>query len=433
MMKCYLVIGFMLCFSNTYSQQSFSTDTTGKAYSDALSSLYSSRNEIFLDGLKSTTTDKKLLKHYESHYKAIFKGLNEEIKEGQMIFIPVISAALEKIMLEIKTKNPSVPGDVQLFLLRDDHPNAITIGDNSIFVNLGLFYYLETEDQVASVLSHEVGHLMLKHTIKTLNYNYERDKESVVNVKALRETEVKKADRAFDLLKNSIYKGGKMRRCHEMQADSIGYVLHKNTRYQKNAFIEALERIELYDTAVTGDVYIETYKRLFDLPGQKFDDKWLQAEDFSSYNYKSFTQKLDKDSVSTHPETEERIAYLETIFPELKQKNAPATGTGAFTEIKSAAEAERMPNLYFNERYGEIVFASLLALQKNPADVIYKEWLGKGLQKIYEARRDYTLNKYLDRVAPKEQTASYMRFLNFMWNLKLDEINNMADFYTVKK
>lgn len=434
LMNCYLTLGLLLFVATAFSQTTSSADTSGNAYNDALSVSYTLRKELFLEGLKNTTTDKKLLKHYESSYKEVFNAIHEEIKEGQVLNIPVISAQLQKMLREIKAKNPIVPDDIQIYLHRDDMPNATTMGDNNIFVNIGLFYCLETEDELAGVLSHEVGHLLMEHTMKALKYSYETDKESVVHVKAIRQVETKKSERAFELLKNSVYKGGKLRRHYEMQADSIGYVLHKNTSYQQHAFVDALEKIDRYDTTVQGNILVETYKRFFDLPNQKFDDKWLKAEDFSSYNYEAFTPKLDKDSVSTHPEGKERIQHLKSTFSELTQHEAASkvTESTSFNNVKLIAEKERMPNLFFNERYGEVVYTSLLHLQKNPEDTTYKEWLNKGLQKIYEARRDYKLNKYLDRVTPKEQTESYMRFLNFMWNLNLNELKNISNFYSAQ-
>jgi hypothetical protein len=34
---------------------------------------------------------------------------------------------------------------------------------------------------------------------------------------------------------------------------------------------------------------------------------------------------------------------------------------------------------------------------------------------------------------PKNQSESYQQFLNFMWNLSLDEIKNIADYYQTKE
>ena len=60
---------------------------------------------------------------------------------------------------------------------------------------------------------------------------------------------------------------------------------------------------------------------------------------------------------------------------------------------------------------------------------MHKKLLGEGFKKIYQARKEYKLNRYLDRIDPKNQSESYIQFLSFMWNLSLEEIKNIADFY----
>jgi Zn-dependent protease with chaperone function len=429
--KWCLAVALLLLTANSHAQDLTPADTVGQSYAEALSRTYNSTNAQFLATLKTKTDNRKLLKYYQSRFKEIFKTLNEKINERQVIYIPEISGTLENILQEIKKNNPAIPKDIEVLLLREDLPNAYSLGNNSVFVNLGLFYYMKSEDQVATVLCHEIGHLLMEHTLQALQYSYERDKQSTTEVKSLRETELRKADRAFELLRNSIYKEGEVKREHEIEADSMGYLLFKNTRYDKAAFMEALKIIEPYDTLRYDGLKAETYKRFFDLPSQKFKDGWLKPEDFSSYNYSAFTEKLNDDSVASHPAVRARIQHLKSVFPELAQQQDTLIIVVApeFARMQSIAEKQRLPNLFFNERYGEVIYLALLHLQEDADSALYAQWLGKGFQKIYEARHDYKLNKYLDRVAPKEQTKSYITFLSFMWNLKLDEIEKIASYY----
>jgi len=60
----------------------------------------------------------------------------------------------------------------------------------------------------------------------------------------------------------------------------------------------------------------------------------------------------------------------------------------------------------------------------------YKKWLGKYFTKIHKARKEYTLNRYLDKVDPKNHPKDYQQFLNFMWNLKLTELEQIALYYS---
>jgi hypothetical protein len=51
---------------------------------------------------------------------------------------------------------------------------------------------------------------------------------------------------------------------------------------------------------------------------------------------------------------------------------------------------------------------------------------------MYEAKKEYKFNRYVEQLAPKDQSKSYFQFLNFLWNLNLEEYKNIADYYTKK-
>lgn len=427
------MIVFALGCTPTYAQKVFAIDTVDKAYIEKLSKHYKAQNEILLESLRDIAPNKKLYKYYYGNYEYVFAELNQEIEDGLMTYNQPIFALFDKILKEIRAKNPQVPNNLQLFLVRNNASNAYTLGDNTILMNLGLFRYMENEDQIASVMTHEIAHLILNHTIKALTYGYEQDQKSADEAKHIKRTSTRVSDQAMELFKGHLYKWYDLRRIHEMEADSLGYVLLKNTNYDATEVIPSLSLLELYNEAKYEEVKAGTYKQFFDLPEQKFKDEWMQGEDFSSYNYEDFTSKFDEDSLLTHPEIEDRIKYLKSTFPELA--NVDSIGKGIderYKQYKELAKNEVMANLYFNKYHGISIYWALMQLQDDPDNEYYRKWLGMNFYRIYEARRDYQLNKYLDRVSPKDQTESYVRFLNFMWNLSLDEMKNIADYYVTK-
>ena len=158
----------------------------------------------------------------------------------------------------------------------------------------------------------------------------------------------------------------------------------------------------------------------------------MKNEDFSLYNYDFYKEKLDKDSLSSHPEMTKRIELLQKIFIELKTPEEALKPDKSFEDLQKIARMEILPNLYHSEDYGVGVYAIMQFLQDQEDEEYYKEWLGKVFAKIYEARKNYNLNRYLDRVEPKNQSKSYQQFLNFMWNLSMDDIQNISDFYNKK-
>ncbi len=215
----------------------------------------------------------------------------------------------------------------------------------------------------------------------------------------------------------------------EMQADYLGYVIFKNSDFKKNEFINGLQKLQTFDTISPRELKIETYKKLFDLPKQAFKEKWMKKEDFSLYNYNFYKEKLNKDSLASHPEMTKRIEMLKKTFPELNTSVDPEKPSEAYLALKKTARMEILPNYFHSEDYGLGIYVAMQFLQDGEEEKYYKSWLGKCFSKIYEARKNYNLNRYLDRVEPKNQSESYQQFLNFMWNLSLEEIKNISDYY----
>ena len=211
----------------------------------------------------------------------------------------------------------------------------------------------------------------------------------------------------------------------------MGFLLFKNTVYNSTDYLSTLKLTDKYDSIKPQGLIIETYKKLFNLPAQPFKEEWLKNEDFQNYNY-SYKEKINSDSVKSHPEIAHRIANLKRIYPELREEKTTTPRTETFSELQKIAIAERPSSLCTLEEYGVGIYLCLLHLQADENDAYYKKWLGDFFTKIYDARKAYTLNRYLERVNPKEQSESYQQFLNFMWNLRLTEIKNIADYYTKK-
>jgi hypothetical protein len=68
-------------------------------------------------------------------------------------------------------------------------------------------------------------------------------------------------------------------------------------------------------------------------------------------------------------------------------------------------------------------------LENNYDDNYLKKWLGINFEGLYDAKKKYQLNRYVDRLVPNEQSESYQKFLNFIWNLNLAEIGTIANHY----
>lgn len=393
---------------------------------------FAGNNEGFIKKLRSQYSG-KTGSELSKIYKEFGTDFEKQVKNKDFIFKSEFETEIKTLIQRLRKNNPKVPQDLKILVARDNTPNAYCLADGTFVINMGLYNWFNSEDQIAAVITHELGHKIDEHSLKTFLSIIEQNQLDKIAVQNLKETTASRSQtqnkKAFDILKNRAYKKGVERRQQEMQADSLGYMIFKNSDFNKNEYVNALQRLQDFDTISPRELKMETYKKLFDLPKQAFNEKWMKKEDFSLYNYNFYKEKLDKDSLASHPEMSRRIERLKKTFPELKTSVESEKPSDPFTTLKKMARMEILPNYFHSEDYGLGIYASMQFLQDGEEEKYYKGWLGKCFLKIYEARKNYNLNRYLDRIEPKNQSESYQQFLNFMWNLSLDDIKNIADFY----
>lgn len=366
-------------------------------------------------------------------YKEFGTDFEKQVKNKDFIFKSEFEASIQSMIQRLKKNNPKIPQDLKILIAKDNTPNAYCLADGTFVINMGLYSWLNNEEQIAAVISHELGHKIEEHSLKTFLKIIEQDKQDKIVVENIKSTTTSRSQsqnqKAFDIFKNTVYKKGVERRQSEMQADSLGYVIFRNSDFKKAEFVNALQRLQDFDTISPRELKLETYKKLFNLPKQAFNEKWMKKEDFSLYNYNFYKEKLNKDSLASHPEVSRRIEMLKRTFAELKTPAASEKPSELFVALQRTARMEILPNYFHSEDYGLGIYAAMQFLQDEEEEKYYKSWMGKCFTKIYEARKNYNLNRYLDRIEPKNQSESYQQFLNFMWNLSLEEIKNIAYYY----
>ncbi len=419
-----MLYSFAVAFGQVYSP----VDTADYAQRKDFLKNFSANTESLIKKSKSDYPGKRG-NEISKIYREFSKAFEKKVKDKDFVFNSVFDVKVKSLIERLRKNNPQVPQNLKILIAKDNTPNAYCFADGTFVINMGLFNWLNNDDQLAAVIAHELGHKISEHTAKTFLNIIDQDRTDRMVVQNIKSTRENRNQRAFDVLKNRIYRKGAENRKQEMQADSLGYSIFKNSDFVKTEFINTLKRLEDFDTISPRKLNVETYKKYFNLPKQEFKEKWLQKEDFSLYNYSHFREKLNTDSLKSHPEIVLRINNLKKIFPELRTEAADGKAAGSYTALEKTAEMETLPNFYHSEDYGIGIYASLQFLQDGEEEKYYRGWLGKCFVKIYEARKNYNLNRYLDRVDPKNQSESYQQFLNFMWNLSLDEIKNIADYY----
>ena len=395
-----------------------------KDYLDCSKLFIAKLKDEFKGGNKSYIKDK---------YEKSQKDFNVEILHGDYLFDSRFDNFVDSIINRLRDANPTIPANLKFYISKNISLNASSMGDNTFVINLGSFYFLDNEDELASVISHELGHYLLKHEIQSLQRHFKIDKvDSKVQLSKINSDRYSRGSKAMDRFKAFMYSESTIDRKQEQEADSLGYILFRNSKFHKADYLNSYKLMAEYDSVKPKGLEIGIYHKIFTLADMKFREEWLKCEDFTGYDYTKYKPRLNTDSLKSHPENEERIARLKKFFPELSDSGQITSPGKTFIELQRIAKNELVSCLDFNEDYGSGVYLCLLNIQHDSTDIYHKKWLGHLFQKIYEARKSYTLNRYLDRVDPKEQSESYQQFLNFMWNLNVPELKKFADYYTKK-
>lgn len=426
-----LTLFCLLCITGSLSAQpSTPLDTANYEYRLALSKEYRSDVITFHQLLKLSNTgkDKKFIRE---SFKENQESFEKEILEGAYIFDARFDSVINRVMDRLRVGNSDIPEDLKIYVSRSANFNAASLGDHVLLVNLGAFYYLRNEDQLAALLSHELAHLMQEHQIETLHRYYLMfNKEASAEMRRIKSQRSNRGSQALDRLKTILYSNGNQNKIQEEEADSMGYELYRKAGYLPTDYVRIYDMMYRFDTLQPMGLQPETYRRLFDLPELPFKESWMKQEDFSAYDYSKFKEDFHPDSLKAHPELSLRVDRLRRLFPELQVDSIPsAKPDSLFRELRVIAELERVHSYDFQEEYGIGVYLCLLYLEDDPDDKYYRQWLGHLFGKIYEARKSYTLNRYVDRVDPKEQSPGYQQFLNFIWNLNLKDLEQISAFY----
>ncbi|MBA6156540.1 M48 family metalloprotease [Tenacibaculum sp. S7007] len=374
----------------------------------------------------------KVRKKIEEYYSLIHKDFTKNIRKKKLIFnsdFPIYIDSLTNLVIK---SNPTLINEkLKVYITKHNTPNALSMGNGFILMHMGLFKYLENEAQITSVLCHEIAHQLLEHSQKNIlnKIKLETSKKSKNQVKKIKKNKYKKQSEAFSALKKILYSDSKLHRIQEQEADSLGFILYKNTKYNNIDFTKSLAALIKFDTLPNIQLIQSTYKTFFNLPEQPFKEDWLKIENFNSYNYNHYKEKINKDSLKSHPELKNRIKYLKEKFKADFFYEEIQINNSKFKALKKKSFLEDVANLSYLEKYGLSIYLTLYKLERNPKNSYLKKWLGNNFKKLYDAKKKYQFNRHVDRIIPKEQDKSYQQFLSFLWNLNLKEIKIIADYY----
>lgn len=360
------------------------------AYQD-LSGLYYAKQA---DSIKKNWNCPKLYKQKETQkkYAEIWDGrvafITDAIKSNSYVYEPEVYNYVNTLIKEIVSKNSAYFKIAPNLLIdRSSVVNAYAIGGNIIAVNLGLINYVETREELALVIAHELSHNILEHPDNAIKQKaelvtsaeYKKQLEDILKSKYERFTRLEK------VLESYSFSRSKHNRYHESDADSLAIILLKNANisFQASYFLR-LDSSDLpYHVPLQKSVssYFTAMKLSFE---EGWSKKRLGGLSTKKYNF----SKNDglADSLKTHPECKER-------YEKTKEQTNVSKGITKVPEVvKDKAHKMMLWNLYDNMNMTACFYRILLEKDKGNKDPWYDFMLHNIIAGLYHADKD--LNRF---------------------------------------
>ena len=211
----------------------FSYHAIGQQATIAFSSLSSTQYQARIVQLEKYKVPKKYTeKSAQAWYHEMMTDRNTALinlfQNDEVIYDTLLLNKCNGIANRIIASNKNYGFDsIQFYINRSPVSNAACYGEGTIMVNLGLFLWIDNDDELAFVLAHEMSHQVLNHlqsqmenSIATLTS--EGFKEELKDIKKSKEG---KYERFRKLIKNLSVETGRHSTYKESEADSLAAVL----------------------------------------------------------------------------------------------------------------------------------------------------------------------------------------------------------------
>lgn len=253
-----------------------------------------------------------------------------------------LNEVLERLMPN-DTNHPKV----EVHLVRSAVKNAHSRYNGLLTINVGLLAELENEAELASILAHEIGHDMYKHSEDRFFENLDpkrrrKGRESIYRLQRVLEV-------------------ASYTRDQESQADSVLSRLIERTGYSLESSISLFQKFE---------GYLEIQEAL-EKSGKEFT--FIGADR---------SEEGEQNPYSTHPGNEERIAFLKKSRK--KQEKLGSThliDSARFKEMRKHARCETFRELWKNGKHFEAVLRGFRFHALDPSDRDLEAKLAEALRR----------------------------------------------------
>lgn len=378
--KFYILSLLVLSFFSIKAQQ------TNFGFGELSSSTYT---EKITQLEKYTVPVKYSEKSAQAWYKEILtdrtKDLLNAFKKNEVLYDTLLLNKCSSILSRIAKANKEYNFDsIKIYINRSMVANAACYGEGTIMVNLGLFLWIDNDDELALVLAHEFAHQLLNHSNGKIEKSIAMltSEEFKEELKDIKKANNGKFSRFRNLMKGLHIESGKHSTYKESEADSLGIVLIKNAKYDAISAAKVLLKFDQVDDLFTSNkLYV--LKNYFENTGISSSYFYVKPKynGLSSMKVEMNADK-DMDSIKTHPDCKKRYESIagKNNIPII---NCCTSIDTSYQVYKERAILEIVRNLYEKNSIGWCTHLALFSLKNNYNPTVYNLFLSMCFSKLY--------------------------------------------------
>jgi predicted Zn-dependent protease len=171
-------------------------------------------------------------------------------------------ARLQRVGKKLAAISDRQDYDYKFYLIDKKELNAFTVPGGGIYFFAGLYDKLKTDDEIAGVLAHEIGHCSAKHTVKkfqaAMGYNLIQALVLSQMGESSRQLSAQASDMAMNLVFSAYSRGD------EYQADVLGVKYMYLAGYDLNGMIATFQTLKKESEGPNVPLFLRSHPYLDD-------------------------------------------------------------------------------------------------------------------------------------------------------------------------
>jgi len=353
-------------------------------------------------------------------------------KDNSVIYDTLLLNKCNTIAQRIVAANTNYHFDsIQFYINRSYVPNAACYGEGTIMVNLGLFLWLDNDDELALVLAHEMSHQVLNHLQSRLDKNIATLTSAgfTEELKDIKKSKDGKYDRFRKLMKSFTVENGRHGSYKESEADSLAAILMQQAGFNVANGAITLLKLDNSDAPFTAPTFYSLKDFFAAAPiDQSF---FVVKSKYHGLSSAAVTMNADQDfdSVKTHPDCVLRYQAItrKSTRPAINCCTSLTTGYGNY---KERAMLEIVRNLYENNDISLCAHFCIFALQNHYSNAIYNDFLSLCFSQLYYSDKHLQRFNAVNVKALRETTLKSLQ--DYLFDAGITDLDKLSVYCLTK-